>query len=352
MIIHETNLEKSNSIDPFESKIICGETLKTLQKIPGNSVSLIVTSPSYFLGKSYEKEQGFNEYLEDHKEILQECKRVLKNDGAIFWNVAQTIMDKEIFPLGSIFYNIFKQLDFHLKNWIIWKFGGGETPKTRLFGRYENVLWFVKDIDNYIFNIDEIRVPSKWITDKRCNENGKNPSDFWEIDERTNMNKITDIKRKLNDFRKQISIETDIYVNQIKMDEKIREIENIIDDLVHSKNNVLNKNLSNNIWYFNRVVNISKKEKIKHPITGETHPCPFPESLIKRIVKMASNKGDVVLDIFSGSGTLLKIAEELGRKWIGIDKELKYCEIAESRIKSLRKQSTLTRFLDVSIDNT
>ena len=66
--------------------------------------------------KEYEnKNEKFNEYLKNHKEIIKETRRVLKDNGAIFWNVAQTINDKEIFPLGAIFYNIFKELNFFFK---------------------------------------------------------------------------------------------------------------------------------------------------------------------------------------------------------------------------------------------
>ena len=54
---------------------------------------------------------------------------------------------------------------------------------------------------------------------------------------------------------------------------------------------------------------------------------------------MSSDKSDLVMDIFNGSGTVCKVANDLERQWIGVDKELKYCEIAEFRItNSLNKQ--------------
>ena len=178
-------LKDKKNIDNYkrkelENKIICGMTLNVLKKIPSKSVQTIITSPSYFLKKEYEnKDEKFNEYLKNHKEIIKESRRILKDNGAIFWNVAQTVNDKEIVPLGAIFYNIFKELNFCLKNWIIWKFEGGECPTNRLFGRYENVLWLVKDKENFIFNVDDIRVPTKWIKDSRVRKDGKNPEDFW-----------------------------------------------------------------------------------------------------------------------------------------------------------------------------
>ena len=344
MIIYEDKLEKSKSITPFKNKIICGETLNVLKKMPDSSVNLIITSPSYFLGKSYEKDYTFEQYLKEHKEILIECKRILKDNGAIFWNVAQTINNGEVVPLGVVFYNMFKDLDFILKNWIIWKFEGGETPRTRLFGRYENVLWFVKNKDDYIFNLDEIRIPSKWIKDIRCNKKGKNPEDFWIFDEKINKEKLNTLKDKLNQYKNLISKTQNDPTNQLFMDELIRDIELELDSLLNSKEEITKKNLENNIWYINRVVNVSKSQKIKHPETGEVHPCPFPEKLVERIIKMSTDKNSLVLDIFNGSGTVCKVAQLLNREWIGIDKEKSYCEIAEHRIKSLNQQRKLEGF--------
>ena len=249
--------------------------------------------------------------------------------------------DNEILPLGAIFYDIFKKLNFFLKNWIIWKFEGGECPRNRLFGRYENVLWLVKRKDNFIFNIDDVRVPTKWLKDKRVRKDGKNPEDFWILDDRTNSEKLNLIKNKLSKYKNLISEKKKDYVNQVLMDELIRDVEDQLNDMLETKEKVLNKNLQDNIWHINRVVNISKKEKIKHPKTKKAHPCPFPERLIDRIIKMSSNKNDVVLDIFSGSGTVMKVANDLHRRWIGIDQSKEYCEIAKLRIKSQSKQKKL-----------
>lgn len=334
-MILKDNKSKKYTKSIIQNKIICGETLSVLKKIPTCSVQTIVTSPSYFLQKEYEnKSENFQDYLKNHKEIIKESRRVLKNNGAIFWNVAQTVQEGEILPLGAIFYNIFKDLNFFLKNWIIWKFEGGECPRTRLFGRYENVLWLVKNKDEFIFNIDDIRVPTKWLKDKRVRNDGKNPEDFWIFDDRKNIDKLNLIKSKLSKYKKLISEKKKDYVNQILMDEITRDIEDQLNDMLETKEKILNKNLQDNIWHINRVVNISKKEKIKHPKTKKAHPCPFPERLIERIIKMSSNKNDLVLDIFSGSGTVMKIANQLNRKWCGIDMDKEYCEIAEIRVKN------------------
>ena len=148
---------------------------------------------------------------------------------------------------------------------------------------------------------------------------------------RKNLEKMNVLKSKVSKLKALMSEETDQYVNQIHMDEIFRDLESSLDNLISSDDQIINKNLDDNIWHINRVVNVSKSQKIKHPVTGDAHPCPFPEELITRIVKMSSDENDIVLDIFSGSGTVFKVSDMLNRKWIGIEKEMEYCEISDYR---------------------
>ena len=66
------------------------------------------------------------------------------------------------------------------------------------------------------------------------------------------------------------------------------------------------------------------------------HPVPFPIELVKRIIKLYSYRGDVVLDPFNGSGTTCLTAYLLGRQYIGIDNSKKYCDFAENRIREAK----------------
>lgn len=76
------------------------------------------------------------------------------------------------------------------------------------------------------------------------------------------------------------------------------------------------------------------KERIKDKTGRAAHPTQKPENLLERIILASSNKGDVVLDPFLGSGTTAFVAQKLGRKWIGIETDDKYIKIAEKRIKN------------------
>jgi hypothetical protein len=63
-----------------------------------------------------------------------------------------------------------------------------------------------------------------------------------------------------------------------------------------------------------------------------SHDAMFPEELAKRVIKLFSYKNDVVLDPFNGVETTKKVAKSLGRKFIGIDIDKTYCEIAQKRV--------------------
>lgn len=276
--------------------IINSDTNLALRDFKDNSIDLLITSPGYFVGKTYELDKSFSDYVDYHTKTVNLLYKKLKSNGSIFWNVAQTPLNNEIIPLGAIYYNIFKKAGFHLKNWIIWHFEGGINTKNRLSGRYENILWFVKDKDNYKFNLDDIRIPAKWQNDPRVNPKGKNPTDVWEFNH-----------KDLNPS------EIQFFIEEIKKD-KARE----------------KSDLSDNFLYIDRVVNVSSEKT--------SHPCQFPEKLIERIVKSSSDKGDLVVDIFLGSGTAAKVTKELKRNFIGIDIDLNYCKISQNRIDNTKDE--------------
>jgi DNA modification methylase len=66
------------------------------------------------------------------------------------------------------------------------------------------------------------------------------------------------------------------------------------------------------------------------------HPTPFPELLIYRLVKFYTYKGNTVLDMFGGTGTVAVVAQKTGRHFIHIDISQKYCQIAEQRLETAR----------------
>lgn len=167
-----------------------GDCLDMLSQIPDGTAKLIVTSPPYNLGKEYEKRLSLETYLQQQRQVIAECARVLHPQGNICWQVGNYVDNGEIIPLDVKLYPIFEALGMQMRNRIIWHFGHGLHASRRFSGRYEVILWFTKS-DEYTFNLDSIRVPQKYPQKKHFkgpkrgelsgNPLGKNPSDVWDI---------------------------------------------------------------------------------------------------------------------------------------------------------------------------
>jgi adenine-specific DNA-methyltransferase len=170
--------------------IYFGDRLELLRQIPGGAARLIVTSPPYNIGKEYERRTGLDTYLRGQEETLKEAVRVLARNGSLCWQVGNHIDGGEVYPLDTLIYPICKRLGLMLRNRIVWHFEHGLNASRRFSGRYETILWFTKS-DNYVFNLDPVRVPQKYPGKKyfkgpkageySSNPLGKNPGDLWVI---------------------------------------------------------------------------------------------------------------------------------------------------------------------------
>ena len=264
-----------------------------LLDVADKSIKLIITSPPYNIGKSYEKRTNLKSYLNWQERVIKELVRVLKDDGSLCWQVGNFVKDGEIFPLDIYFYPIFKKLGLKLRNRVIWHFNHGLHASKRLSGRYETLLWFTKS-DQYTFNLDDIRVPSKYPGKRHFkgknkgkpsgNPLGKNPSDFWEL---------------------------------IKSEFKLGII-----DIPNVKSN--------------------------HP-EKTVHPCQYPVELIERCVLAFTNEKDWVLDPFAGVGTTALASLKRLRHSICIEKDMEYCKVTKSRINSLKEGNLKTREIGTKI---
>jgi len=76
------------------------------------------------------------------------------------------------------------------------------------------------------------------------------------------------------------------------------------------------------------------------------HPTQKPEKLLAKIILASSNPGDLVFDPFLGSGTTAVVANKLGRKYSGIEMDLKYCCISEKRLKLAAKNKSIQGYED------
>ena len=271
----------------LEHSIENGDCLKVLKKYEDEKFDLIITSPPYNIGKSYETKTSIEDYLETQEEIIIELIRVLSEKGSICWQVGNYVDKGEVFPLDIYYYQIFKKLGLKLRNRIIWHFGHGLHASNRFSGRYETILWFTKS-DNYIFNLDDVRVPAKYPGKRHFkgpkkgelsgNPKGKNPSDIWEI--------------------------------------VVRDWENELWNIPNVKSN--------------------------HP-EKTSHPCQYPIELVERCVLALTNEKSWVLDPFNGVGSAVIASLKNDRNAIGIDRDKEFCKIAKERIIDLKEGRLKTR---------
>jgi adenine-specific DNA-methyltransferase len=166
----------------------CQDNLDFMRSLRNDSIQLIVTSPPYNIGKSYEARTSLDSYVATQAKAISECVRLLSPQGSLCWQVGNHVQNGEIFPLDMVLYPVFQRHGLRLRNRIVWHFEHGLHCTKRLSGRYETIVWFTKG-DGYTFNLDQIRVPSKYPGKKyfkgpkagqlSCNPLGKNPGDVW-----------------------------------------------------------------------------------------------------------------------------------------------------------------------------
>jgi len=186
----QNNIIATNFAITERAVVFSGNCLDLLMDIPAKSVQLVVTSPPYNLGKEYEKRIHLDVYLRQQAQVIAECVRVLSPKGSICWQVGNYVDNGSIVPLDAVLYPIFSGLGLRMRNRIIWHFEHGLHCERRFSGRYETIIWFTKT-DDYVFNLDAVRVPQKYPGKKyfkgpkagqySCNPLGKNPGDLWVI---------------------------------------------------------------------------------------------------------------------------------------------------------------------------
>ncbi len=167
-----------------------GDCLNLLKNVPDEALQLIVTSPPYNIGKEYESRLRLDRYIEQQSMVIRECIRCLSHRGSICWQVGNYVDKGSIIPLDTILYPIFINQGLKLRNRIAWHFEHGLHCSRRFSGRYETIIWFTKS-DDYVFNLDAVRIPQKYPGKKyfkgpktgkySCNPLGKNPGDLWII---------------------------------------------------------------------------------------------------------------------------------------------------------------------------
>jgi len=179
-----------------------GDSTKFLDKMNHTNIGLdlVVTSPPYNIGKEYEVSMPVDEYINWCSNWMGQIYRTIKKNGAFWLNLGYLEVQKKGLCV-PIPYLLWDKSEFYMLQEIVWKYSAGVSAKRRLSPRNEKWLFYVKDIKEYTFNLDEIRDPNvKYPNQKkngefRCNPLGKNPSDVWEFPKVTTGSKRSSKER-------------------------------------------------------------------------------------------------------------------------------------------------------------
>ena len=162
------------------------DCLEAMGKLPDASINLTVTSPPYNIGKEYEKTLPVQEYLNWCQEWIAEVYRITNDKGAFWLNLGYlSIADRaKAIPIP---YLLWDKIPFYLIQEIVWNYGAGVAGTKFFSPRNEKFLWYVKNKNDYVFNLDDIRDPNvKYPNQKKhgkikVNPKGKNPTDVWQF---------------------------------------------------------------------------------------------------------------------------------------------------------------------------
>ena len=292
-----------------------------LKQMSDDSIDLIVTSPPYFNAREYSQWETVEDYMSDMKNIFTEAYRTVKNHhyiivnvGDISCQVGKAKWSVRRLPLGAMFTMMLEDIGFEWIDDYIWD--KGEPQSKRHLGNppypfyqypvncYEHILVFAKH------KLDKTKIPCPdcgelIIQSNSCSSIGVQS---WECKNPSCPTKSSKGRGKrfstrsimMNDYQKP--------ENEIKRD-------------------------FINGWRRD-IVRITPVIKVN--CKGENtigHTAPFPEEIPEMAIRYYTGVNDLVVDIFSGSGTTCRVAKRLNRKYLGFELNKEYCENSQKEIE-------------------
>lgn len=260
------------------NRILTGDCLELLPGLPEASIDLAFADPPFNIGYDYDvydDRRAKADYLAWTDKWLSAVRRLLKPNASFWVAIGDEYAAETKVRLDA--------LGLTLRNWIVWHYTFGVHCKKKFTRSHAHIFYYVVDPKDFTFHADAVRVPSARQTtyaDRRANPKGRVPDDTW--------------------------------VLRPQEDERLFPAES-------------------DTWYLSRVCGTFKER------TG--HPCQMPEALLERILRVASQPNDVVLDPFAGSGTTLAAAKRLGRRYLGVELSAEYAERVRERLKDIPEPS-------------
>ncbi len=249
------------------------DCLQAMKELPDGIFDLTVTSPPYNIGKEYEDILDIDTYLSWCEQWIDQIYRISTPSSAFWLNLGYVGYSNKAkaIPLPYLLWN---RVPFFLMQEIIWHYGAGVASRLSFSPRNEKFLWYVKNQNDYVFNLDSVRDPNvKYPNQKKngklkCNPLGKNPTD---------------------------------------------------------------------VWLFPKVTSGTDRSSPERT----NHPAQFPVAVIERIIKSCSNRGNLILDPFMGSGTTALVASQLDRPVVGFELSPSYVDVARTRLNAFFEETRI-----------
>lgn len=258
-----------------------GENLEVIQQLPSESIDLMYNDPPYFSQRNYSTTSKTDNVKRSFTDTFETLSKYLQ-----FLQVRLVEMKRLLKSTGSIYIHVDWHASHYIKvmmdsifgydnfiNDISWCYSGGGSCKKAFARKHDSILSYAKSQD-YIFNANEVTIPCKPGTEFKKDNEGKT---YY------------------------LKGGTRYYVER-------------------------NGKLLEDYW-----IDIAN---INHNPLNERHDYPTekPITLLNRIIKASSNKGDTVADFFGGSGVTAESAQSLGRNWITCDKSEDSVKLIKARI--------------------
>ena len=300
------------------NNIYCGEAQLLMNEIEPESIALSFWSPPYFLGKDYETGETFDSWQNLLKTVIRQHYTVLKPGGFMVINMADILSFKdENMP----------------------RIMGLNPDNRKCSVTKEQILEILEEHPEYSrYELARILNCSEQTIDRRINGNnirgGKYAAGTHVKLVGGNIEQYA-YEAGLYLYDKRIWKKDPAWANCRWTTNTLKAVSETEDLYIFWKPGeyIINrKRLSEKEW---REWGLRQIWEIPSVKANNEHPAMFPLELAKRVIRLYSDEGDIILDPFIGSGTTAIAAIETKRKYIGIEKQADYVKLANGKIKNL-----------------
>ncbi len=277
--------------------IYCGDSSILLKDVNDGSIDCVITSPPYGDIRTYGTDTKMK-YDCEWESIISQLVRVIKKGGVIIWVVGDQVVKGS--ESGESFRQAlhFMELGMNLHDTMIYKKNSSQFPSALKGNRYTQIF-------EYMFVFSKGKPTTAHLLADKPNA-WAGWKGFGKMKQRERNGELKEIDRRA----------------------------------------VAEFSPRTNIWKYATGKNYSASDDF-----ASEHPAIFPEGLVGDHILTWTNKGDIVLDPFNGSGTTTKMCRLLDRKYIGIDINADYCSIANKRLNSVLEETIIDFTDDIDIND-